>query len=187
MLLPLKVAAAEDVRVPVLKGLSLDLYRRELIGKPCRRVRASDDVRDLVEEMADFAREHNAGGLAAPQVGYYVQLAIVLEPRCAVTVLVNPEIKSLGGRDILDTEGCLSLPPANEATARIWRSEIAHIETGTVQNPDARQMRTLRGFTARVAQHEIDHLQGLFFIDRVQPIARNIVLKRYERYLKEQG
>ena len=170
--------------MPVLKELSLDFYRRELIGKPCRRVKASDDAAELVEEMTAFAREHDAAGLAAPQVGHFIQLAIVLEPANAVSVLVNPELVSLGGRDILDSEGCLSLPPEDAARARVWRSEIAQVRTGTVQNLDARTVRTFRGMAARVVQHELDHLQGLFFIDRVQPIARNIVLRRYEQWLK---
>lgn len=164
--------------------LTVDLYRRELAGKACRRVEKSDDLPALIERMTRIAKESRTFGLSAPQVGVYIQLAIVITESRAVRVLVNPEIVNLAGRDLLETENCLSLPPIDQATARIWRSEFAHVRSGTVENPDAAQLTVYNGTLARRVQHEIDHLHGIFFIDRCQSVARNIVLRRFAQYLR---
>ncbi len=172
-------------------SFSIDLYCKELAGKLCRRVQGSDDLGALLAEMTRVAGEAGAPGLAAPQLGVFLQVAIVaLAPAGAAApprvVLVNPRIVNLGGRDLLETESCLSLPPVEEATARIWRSEIAHVRSGTRENPEADELRIYKGAAARRVQHEIDHLQGIFFIDRCQPVARGIVLRRFEQHLRKQ-
>ena len=191
---------------------SIELYRRELQGKLCRHVDHGEDFGPLIAAMTRVVHETGTNGIAAPQLGAYVQLAVVrkqvsgvrcqmsgktlsaasiLEPETcnlvpAFEVLINPRVVNLAGKDLLDTECCLSLPPIEEATARIWRSEIAHVRAGTVENPNAEEVHIYRGTAARTVQHEIDHLQGIFFIDRCQPVARGIVLRRFERYLREQ-
>jgi peptide deformylase len=167
------------------KEASIHLYRQELVGKLCRRVSWSDKIEDLIEEMTQRMKERGRKGLAAPQVGAYLQLALVTLPSEKIEILVNPEIVNLGGKDLLEAEGCVSLPPAEQATARVWRSEIAHVRSGTIDNPEAAHIAVYRGQTARTVQHEIDHLQGIFFVDRCQPIARGIVLRKYEDYLKK--
>lgn len=201
-----------------MSTLSIELYRKELQGKLCRRLQKSDfergeDLRSLIAAMTRLVHETGTNGIAAPQLGAYVQLVVVRKQVSDVRfqvsgcgghgfptpetcnlapsfeVLVNPRIVNLAGRDLLETECCLSLPPVSgpgAATARIWRSEIAHVRTGTVENPDAEELRIYKGTAARWVQHEIDHLQGIFFIDRCQPVGRGIVLRRFERYLREQ-
>lgn len=184
-----------------VRQLSLDLYRQEMVGKPCRRVKKSDDLMPLIEEMVRFCRSHGGTGLAAPQIGEYLQLAIafttpanidltpgvpLIRATGVTEVLINPEIVNLGGRDLLETEGCLSLPPADQATARVWRSEIAHVRSGTLEDPDANMVTVYKGGPARIVQHEIDHLNGVFFIDHCGPVGRNIVLRRFGKYLRNQ-
>ena len=164
--------------------LTLDLYRLELVGKLCRRVNKSDDLMSLIEEMVAFLKSCGGGGLAAPQVGVYIQLAIAITTPSVVEVLINPEIVNLAGRDLLETEGCLSLPPADRATARVWRSEIAHVRSGTLEDPEAGAVTIYKGKPARIVQHEIDHLNGVFFIDHCGPVGRNIVLRRFGKYLR---
>jgi peptide deformylase len=172
--------------MPALEKLSLELYRKELANKPCRRVTAKDDVASLVEEMERVLRQHNGVGLAAPQVGVYLQLALVLlPPSNTLRILVNPEIANMAGKDLLETESCLSLPPVDLAKAKVWRSEIVHVRGGTLEDPDAEEMTIYKGEGARIVQHEIDHLHGVFFIDRCQSIAKNIVLRAYEKFLRE--
>ena len=166
--------------------LALDLYRQELVGKPCRRVEKSDDLMPLIEEMIAFLKTYGGGGLSAPQVGNYIQLAIAITAPSVVEVLINPEIVNLAGRDLLVTEGCLSLPPANQATARVWRSEIAHVRSGTLEDPEADVVTIYKGESARIVQHEIDHLKGVFFIDHCGPVGRNIALRRFGKYLRNQ-
>jgi peptide deformylase len=172
--------------MPTLEKLSVELYRKELINKPCRRVKASDDLTDLVEEMKWVLQQHDGYGLAAPQVGVFLQLAIVLlPPNDTLRILVNPEIVKMAGKDLYETESCLSLPPTNLAKAKVWRSEIVHVSSGTLSNPDADNLTIYKGMAARIVQHEIDHLHGVFFIDHCQSMVRGIVLRAYEQYLQK--
>jgi peptide deformylase len=163
------------------KSLALDFYSRALEGKVCRPVKLEDcaSIPGLVEQMAQFCRDQDGIGLAAPQVGIYVRLAIVMVRHKLVDVLINPEIVNLAGRDLLEDESCLSLP---EAKARVWRSEIVHIANGTLDNPQAREITIHRGTEARVIQHEIDHLDGVFFINRCGPVARSLALAKFTKH-----
>jgi peptide deformylase len=161
----------------------IEHYRQELVGKSCRPVTLDDDLPALTEEMNRICRRHNGVGLAAPQIGVFIQLAILIRGVKAIAVLINPEITKIGGRDLQDIEGCLSLP-GKYAVSRVWRSEILEFKSGTMENPDAAVSRTYKGYTARVAQHEIDHLNGIFFIDHCGPVARNLVLRRYQAHLR---
>ena len=188
--------APPAVKTSPLFSLPLELctYHPDLVGKVCRPVTDADcaDLPLLVAEMTEFCRKHDGVGLAAPQVGVYIKLAIVLHRSPNAKVLVNPEIVNLAGRDLLEDEGCLSLPgippryePFDYPTARVWRSEIVTVKAGTLDNPNAEKITKYKGFTGRVVQHEIDHLKGVFFIDRCQAPARAAVLGRYGRYLRE--
>lgn len=166
--------------------LSIELYRPELVDKQCRRVNKSDELTALIEEMTRLMKRHDGTGLAAPQVGIFIQLAIAqLSPYNTVHILINPEIDHFAGKDLLETESCLSLPPTTLAKARVWRSEIVHVRSGTLKDPEANELTIYKGLAARIVQHEIDHLQGVFFIDRCQSIARGLVLRAYKRSLPE--
>ena len=168
------------------KTLAPDYYSRGLPHKVCRKIEIEDcaAIMQIVQDMAAYCRERDGVGLAAPQVGLYVQLAIVMVVVGRIDVLINPEIVNLAGRDLLEEEGCLSLPPAGQATARVWRSEIVHIASGTLEDPHARKVTIHKGLEARVIQHEIDHLQGIFFIDRCGPVARELVLGKYQKHMQ---
>lgn len=166
--------------------LSLVLYRRDLLKKLCRRVQSPDDLAPFIEGMSQIVRQTGTVGLAAPQIGVDLQLVILAAPSGEIDVLVNPEIANLAGKDLVASESCLSLPPTDQATARVWRSEIVHVRTGTVEDPNAAKIVIYKGALARTVQHEIDHLYGIFFIDRCQTLARCIVLRRFEQYLQRQ-
>jgi len=169
--------------------LTLEFYRANLEDRPCRRLDHLDsgNIQPLAEQMARLCRRAHGSGLAAPQVGIDVQLAILIPAPGKIELLVNPEIVNLGGRDLLESEGCLSLPPSDLATAPVWRSEIAHVRSGTVEDPEAGIVTVYKGYPARIAQHEIDHLHGIFFIDRCRFVSREIVLRRYRKFLHENG
>jgi peptide deformylase len=210
-----KRAEAKDIR-PFLDRIAL--YRRELAGKPCRRVARGEDLSGLLAELERVGRGLDGVGIAAPQIGVFLQVALLFPEirdqlsgirgqRSGVrkgrkgavqpssVVLVNPEIENLRGKDILEYEGCLSLPPfpgceshlqasRRMAEARVWRSEVIEIRSGTVDDPAAGLKHTFRGYLARIVQHEMDHLKGVFFIDHCGPIGREQVLKRFGEYLK---
>jgi peptide deformylase len=172
-----------------LGKLSLEYYRPELVNKPCRRVVKLDNLQaltKLVQEMTRLMKQHNETGLAAPQVGIFIQLAIFqIPPYKNVHVLINPEIVNLSGKDLLESESCLSLPPTGEVKARVWRSEIVDVRSGTLQDPDAVQRSIYKAQAARIVQHEIDHLHGVFFIDRCQDVGRGVALRAYSQFLQK--
>jgi peptide deformylase len=163
------------------RGLALKLYHPDLVGKPCRRVKKADTqrARALVEKMTRLCVETGANGLAAPQVGVYARLAVVVGAGGKQVVLVNPEIVMMAGRDLLESESCLSLPGA---TAKVWRSEIVQVRAGTIEEPEKLRVTAYKGKLARAIQHEIDHLNGIFFIDRCQAVSREIALRGFVRY-----
>lgn len=178
--------ADSPLLVPI--PLKLDFYSKELEGKICRPVTLEDcTILDLlIQHMIAFTIAHDGMGLAAPQVGIYIRLAVVVPTKNKAYALINPEITSFGGRDLIDEEACLSIPPAN-ATARVTRSELITLETGTLKNPDARQVTKFRGLEARIVQHEVEHLDGQFFINRVSHLQKDLVLKKYAKWRRQQG
>jgi peptide deformylase len=128
-------------------------------------------LRKLATDMRDTMLAAPGVGLAAPQVGVNRRLIVVHvpedfdhdgEPELNLA-LVNPEIvRSLGSE--IGSEGCLSIPG--------WAGDVARAEAITIKAMDMnnRDIRIkLRGYAARVVQHEIDHLDGVLFVDKLEP------------------
>jgi peptide deformylase len=151
-------------------------------GDPVLRRRAAPvqtvtaDVRRLVDDMIDTMYDEIGIGLAAPQVGASVRLLVVGdEEGRGAQALVNPTITAQGGK-VTAEEGCLSLPGI---FAQVTRSEWVTLEA---QDLDERLIAiTARGLRARVFQHEIDHLDGVLFIDRLEPVVRDRIKRRIKK------
>jgi len=151
-------------------------------GDPVLRRRATavetvtSDVRRLVDDMIDTMYDEVGVGLAAPQVGASVRLLVVGdEEGRGAQALVNPAITAQGGT-VTAEEGCLSLPGI---FAQVTRSEWVTLEA---QDLDGRPIAiTARGLRARVFQHEIDHLDGVLFIDRLEPVVRDRIKRRIKK------
>ncbi|MGD0274211.1 MAG: peptide deformylase [Gaiellaceae bacterium] len=154
---------------PALKRVAAEVApeQRELVD----RVAA-----DLVETMHSFPR---CVGLAAPQIGESVRMIVVdvsLHPKgdqnAEEILLVNPRVVSGTGSDVA-REGCLSVP---EFTADVRRCSEVVVEgltrAGKVWTIEA------KGFEARALQHEIDHLDGLLFLDRVESLSRDVFRRK---------
>jgi peptide deformylase len=169
--------------------LQLRLYGRELENKECRPVLVEDGplLEELIQHMIAFTLSHDGVGLAAPQVGIFIRLAVVVMEKNKAYALINPEITSFGGRDLIDEEACLSIPPIDTAIARVTRSELVTLESGTIERPNAREVTKHKGLEARIIQHEVDHLNGVFFINRVSHLQRDLVLKKYVKWRKSHG
>jgi peptide deformylase len=146
-----------------------------------------DELRALVDDMYDTMYEAEGAGLAAPQVGVPLRVFVfdvreITEDPSARLALVNPEITFLSDETDRDIEGCLSIPgmeetvqrPA-EVTARGWTPEGEEIEISG------------DGLLSRVIQHEFDHLNGVLFIDRISPLKRQLLLKRYRKLLEKES
>jgi len=120
-------------------------------------------IRRLVKDMLDTMYEANGVGLAAPQVGMS-QRIIVVDVGEGPVVLINPEIEEAAGSEI-DSEGCLSIP------GRWGYVERAQEVVVTGLNDSGRSVRLRAdGLFARALQHEIDHLDGVLFIDKALEI-----------------
>ncbi len=151
-------------------------------GDPVLRRRATavetvtPDMRRLVDDMIDTMYDEVGIGLAAPQVGASVRLLVVGdEEGRGAQALVNPTITAQGGQ-VTAEEGCLSLPGI---FAQVTRAEWVTLEA---QDLDGRPIATTaRGLRARVFQHEIDHLDGVLFIDRLEPVVRDRIKRRIKK------
>lgn len=127
-------------------------------ARPVGRVTA--EIRRLAEEMIEVMRRARGVGLAAPQVGVSKRL-FVAEVEDRVHVLVDPEIVVMEGEET-DTEGCLSIPGVVGDVPRAGRVVVRG------KNRRGRGITVeAEGLLARVFQHEIDHLDGVLFLDRV--------------------
>ena len=126
----------------------------------------TDETITILENMYETMIAHDGIGLAAPQIGKNLQLAVIeVDEETGLFELINPEIIESKGTDV-DVEGCLSIPGtygtverAEEVTVRYFDREGDEIEV------------TAYGYLARAFQHEIDHLNGELFIDKIiEPI-----------------
>ena len=186
-----KVSDAQTVVDSLLpKSREESLWIR-LYGDPVLREKAlsvqeiTAVERKLAEDMlTTMYAGSNGVGLAAPQVGVLKRFTVIDvnrdDPASSPLILFNPEIESLEG-EVVDEEGCLSFP---EITIEVKRAAKALV---TAQNIDGELIRVEgEGLLARVLQHEIDHLDGILFIDHVSGLKRQL-LRGKLRKLKQQS
>lgn len=141
----------------------------------------------LIDDMVNTMRDADGVGIAAPQV-HVAKSIIIVEvsannPRypkqdpIPLTVIVNPQILSQSAEQEEGWEGCLSVPDLRGLVPRAYSVELAGID----QHGDELHIRA-SGFFARVIQHEIDHLQGRVFIDRLPDMSTLTHLREYQKY-----
>lgn len=138
----------------------------------------------LREYMLMLMRQFNGIGIAAPQVGVFEQVLVFERQDSTVFDMVNPDITRMYGKEIVGFEACLSVPPVGNG-CQVPRMEIIEVDYQSVTEPENLNTITLRGQDAVVVQHEIDHLNGTFFFDRVNATARRKVLEQYDQWKKE--
>ncbi|MGH2758774.1 MAG: peptide deformylase [Actinomycetota bacterium] len=159
--------------------LKIRLYPDPVLREPAAPVTDVDDsVRKLVADLTETMRAAPGVGLAAPQVGVQRRVLVYsLGTEEPVHALVNPEILERSGEE-LDDEGCLSIPGLTFPVARAERITVRGLDVdGQQVSMEAEE------FEARVIQHEIDHLDGVLFLDRLAPAERREAL----RMLREQA
>ncbi len=132
-------------------------------------------IQDLVLDMLETVQAENGIGLAAPQVGRDLRIIIInfapIDPSFKAFALINPIILSYEGKDV-DVEGCLSLPGIE---ARVARAQKIRFSARKI-NGEYVEMEA-DGLLARVIQHEVDHLNGILFVDRL-PALRKFFIRR---------
>ena len=149
----------------------MSLLKVREIGDPVLRSKAKeiDEVNKktltLIDNMFDTMYEEDGVGLAAPQVGILKRIAVVDIREGNKITLINPEIIEEEGKAIME-EGCLSIPGE---TGDVIRAEKIKVRT---LNKEGKEIEfEAEGFEARAIQHEIDHLDGVLFVDKIVKIA----------------
>jgi peptide deformylase len=153
------------------------------------RVETVDDaINRLIDDMVETMHAAPGVGLAANQVGVPLQLAVIdisareeqeKGRRRPLVVIINPEIVSTEGA-VVEEEGCLSIPDFSEKVKRAAKVRVrAQDRTGKPFEIEA------EGLMAKALQHEIDHLNGLLFVDRLSPLKKNIFRRKLKKTLAE--
>ncbi|MGC9221590.1 MAG: peptide deformylase [Solirubrobacteraceae bacterium] len=166
---------------PVLRQRCRELSAGEL---------ASPEMQQLIDDLVDTMRAAGGAGLAASQVGELVRVAVVEvvpnHPRypykapIPLTVIVNPVIEPLDDQVEEINEGCLSVPDMRGTVTRHMNVRVRHLDrTGEPQES------VRRGLSAGTFQHELDHLDGVLFLDRVKDPSTFTNWAQFDRFHRE--
>ena len=166
---------------PVLRERARPLSADEL---------ASDDVQRFIDDLIETKRAANGAGLAANQVGDLRRIAVVevepgnprypYKPPFPLTILVNPELEPVGEETFTVNEGCLSVPDLRGSLTRHAAVRVRFLDRG-----GSRRELEVRGLTAGTFQHEVDHLDGVLFLDRVDDPATFSTWEQFDRHGRE--
>jgi peptide deformylase len=160
-------------------------YPEAVLRKQTQKIDTFDgSLAALVEDMAETMYDAPGIGLAAPQIGKSIKLIVVdmskdKEGEKKFIAMINPEIIAHEGTQI-DEEGCLSVP---ELTANVKRYLKITVAYQDVQG-QTHEISTQDRF-AVVLQHEIDHLNGILFIDHLSPLKRGLYKKKVKKWLEK--
>lgn len=168
------------------------------VGDPMLRERAAEvDIEELhsprlqrlIDDLIETRRAAGGAGLAAPQVSVPKRIAVVevdpstryvYKPLIPLTVIVNPKIERVSRETILINEGCLSVPDLRGDVKRFLEVRVSYLDRhGQPQETVA------RGLTAGTFQHEVDHLDGVLFLDRVTDPTSFTTWEQFERHHRD--
>ena len=165
--------------------LDICTYPDPVLRQKAECVKNIDDgIQRLIDDMIDTMYEAPGVGLAANQVGRPLSVIVVdiqrEECEYGLIVLINPELLSARG-EITYEEGCLSVPDYFASVKRHEEIVVCGLDRECKKIQIAAS-----GMLAIAIQHEMDHLQGKLFIDRISPVARDIFKRRWKKKLKEE-
>jgi peptide deformylase len=158
------------------------------VAKPVAAV--DDSVRAIVENMFDTMYDARGIGLAATQVGIEQRIVVIdlqepesdaedAKPIRDPRVFINPELLSVSEETSIYNEGCLSIPEQYAEVERPMRCQV-----GWIDQDGARHEEDFDGLLSTCIQHEIDHLNGVLFIDHISRLKRDMVLKKLAKARK---
>jgi peptide deformylase len=159
-------------------------------GNPILRMKArliesiTDETLKLAGDMIQTMQANDGIGLAAPQVARSLALVVVdvglIEKGAPAQAYINPEILEIEGSVVIE-EGCLSVPEIRE---EVTRPERIRIKYQTIDGKLADLW--IDGLLARVLQHEVDHLKGVFFVDRISGLKKKLLNKDLKKIAQEE-
>jgi peptide deformylase len=169
------------------------------VGHPVLRQRAgevtagelrSPAVQQLIDELIETMRSAGGAGLAANQIGELARVAVVevgenhprypYKPPIPLTVIVNPVIEPMDAETVWINEGCLSVPNLRGNVDRYLNIRIRYLDREGTEHDEVH-----RGLTAGTFQHELDHLNGVMFLDRVRDPRTFTTWEQFDRYHRE--
>jgi peptide deformylase len=168
------------------------------IGDPVLRERASElsaeeisspEIHGLIDDLIETKRAAHGAGIAANQVGEAVRVAVVeveegnprypYKPPVPLTVMLNPVIEPLGGEMLEINESCLSVPDLRGSLERHLAIRVRYLDRFGREQDEVK-----RGLTAGTFQHEVDHLDGVLFVDRADP-RTFATWEQFDRYQRD--
>jgi len=159
--------------------LPIYTYGQAVLKKEAEEIDESyEGLQQLIKDMFETLRKAEGVGLAAPQVGLPIRLAVVdldaisddqPEFKGYFRTYINPYIEETAGESVPYEEGCLSFPGIHEKVNRPSKVRVSWQDENFEEHDE-----WFEGFPARVLQHEIDHLDGKCFIDRMSPLRRQM-------------
>jgi peptide deformylase len=159
--------------------------RLKQVSEPISEV--TDEIRELARDMCDVMYDEPGIGLAAPQVGESIRMIVVdtewteEDGDKSPLVLINPEIVEREGK-VTWTEGCLSVPDFTADVERAARVKLKALDLDlNAVEIEAEELQAV------CFQHEIDHLDGILFIDRISRLKRGLYVKKRKKALREEA
>lgn len=153
--------------------------RLAVCSEPVEQV--TDELRTLMDDMVETMRHEDGVGLAAVQVGVHKRI-LVMEIDGQVYHLVNPEIVESSEEQNIYEEGCLSFPSQRAMVTRPKRVKVTYLDYhGQPQTLECDEL------LATCVQHEIDHLNGVVFIDHVSRLKRDMIMQRMRKRNRKNG
>ena len=165
---------------PLLRERSREVTRDEL---------ASPAVQQLIDDLIDTMHHANGAGIAAPQIGELLRIVTIevnqnprypYKPRIPLTVVVNPVVEFLDDEMVEVNEGCLSVPNLRGNVFRHVNIRVTYLDRDGIEHVEVK-----RGLTAGTFQHELDHLDGLLFLDRVVDTTTLTTWEQFERHHRD--
>lgn len=146
------------------------------------RPAVDDDLREIGLRLLEAAARASAYGLAAVHLGEVAPVVVISEDGVTHRLLFNPVVTNVADETAIGEEGSVSLPGVRvELKRAVW------VEVESANADGLRQTERFEGFIARVVQHEIDQMQGRFFLERLSRLRRDMVLKRLKKSRFEQS
>ena len=167
--------------------LELYEYPHPILEQKAEKVLKVDaDIQKFLDDMLETMYASKGVGLAAPQVGVSKRIIVIDAEQKEVDgeykrgnpmCLVNPEIVYKSEETILFCEGCLSVPKQSADVERHYAIKVRYLDYNSKE-----QEIEAEDYLAVILQHEIDHLDGILYIDRISRLKRNMLLKKLEKY-----
>jgi len=168
-----------------------------IYGWPLLRKKSEDissdypELQSLIDDMFETMYQAEGCGLAAPQIGLNIRVIVIdgalmadeKKPddmlRTFKKVLINPEIIERTGEEWTDNEGCLTFPKLRESVKRPSKVKIKYMDENF--QPHCEEYNDM---SARIIQHEYDHIEGVFFVDRISPLRRKLITAKLNSIAK---